>query len=90
MTHPLAPVLVLAVGVVSLFLAAMGLRAWRRASDARLLFVTSAFGLFGVKNLFVAWSLWAEAVRHESLELVGAGFDLVVVLLLAAPFVRRR
>lgn len=90
MTHPLAPVLVLAVGVVSLFLAAMGLRAWRRADDVRLLFVTSAFGLFGAKNLLVAWSLWAEVIAHETLELVGAGFDLAVVLLLAAPFVRRR
>lgn len=96
MTHPLAPPLILVVGALSLFLAVMGLRAWLRARDARLLFVTGAFGLFGLKNLVVSVSLWMEGagsgsfIRHTTLELMGAAFDLVVVLLLAAPFLRRR
>lgn len=96
MTHPLAPGVVLAVAFVSLFLTAVGLRSWRRAADARLLFVTSAFGLFALKNLITWWSLFAESrgrgplVGHTMLELLGSVFDLAVVLLLAAPLLVRR
>ncbi len=96
MTHPVAPGIILVVAVVSLFLTIMGLRAWRRAQDARLLFVTSAFGLFTLKNLITGWSIWQEVrgepalIGHTDLELMGSVFDLAVVVLLAAPLLLRR
>ena len=74
------------VAAVSLLLTLLAGAAWRRSGDRRLGFVTVAFLAFFLKSVLTAYSVKTNFIEHEWLELVGAGFDLAVVLLLAAPF----
>ena len=84
-----AVALIVAVHFISLALTIMALAAWRRSRDRRLLFVGAAFLAFALKSLLTAYSLWTGFLHHEDLEGAGAGFDLVIVLLLVAPFLFR-
>lgn len=73
-------------GLLSLVLTALALGAWRRTGNRKLAFVAAAFGVFVVKSALTAYSLWTGLIDHEDLELAGAMLDVVVVVLLIAPF----
>ncbi len=77
------------VATVSLVLTFLAYSAWRRTQNHKLLYVLAAFGLFAVKGAITAWALWVHEIRHENLELLGAGFDFAIVALLVAPFLLR-
>lgn len=89
MAHPLPTALIGGVALASLALTLLGALAYRRRRDRRLLFVTGAFGLFFAKSLFTAVELFTGTVGHEALEMVNAGFDLLILGLLIAPFLLR-
>lgn len=74
------------VALVSLLLTALAAAAWRRTGNRKLAFVTAAFLVFFAKSVLTAYAVKTGFVAHEDLELIGALADLVVVLLLVAPF----
>jgi hypothetical protein len=84
-----AVALILAVGAITLALSMLAYSAWRRTRNDKLLWVMTAFGLFAVKEASTAVALVTGRVAHEHLELVGSGFDLVIVALLILPFLIR-
>jgi len=90
MAHPLPTTIISGVAVVSLALTVLAFLAWRRTGNRKLLLVTLAFGLFFVKGVLTAVSLFYEIIGHETLELVDSGFDLVILVLLISPFLLRR
>lgn len=89
MSHPFATGSLIAVAVLSAVLAALAYRAYLATGRRPLLFVMGAFFLFAVKGGLTAWALATDSIGHEVLEVVGGGFDLAIVLLLVAPFLRR-
>lgn len=84
--------LIAVTAAVSLVLAVLAWGAWRRTGNAKLAPVMLAFWIFFVKSLLTGYSLHSDFLHHEDLELVGTLLDLLIVLLLMAPFVpiRRR
>lgn len=89
MAHPnemFGVAIISAVALVSLVLTVLAALAWRRAGNAKLGFVTAAFAVFFLKSALTAYSIESEFLGHEDLELVGSLADLVVVILLLAPF----
>lgn len=89
MAHPnevVGVAIIAAVAAVSLALTALAFLAWRRSGNRKLAFVTAAFGLFFLKSVLTAYSVRTDFIVHEDLELVGALLDLIVVVLLLAPF----
>lgn len=80
----------LLVALLALLMAYWGIRSYRATENLRLLFVVMAFVVFVLKSLFVAYNVRYHAVPHDSIELVSALFDLLVVLCLFIPFVTPR
>jgi hypothetical protein len=92
MTHEfgsLAPVVISIVGAVCVMLVIIGIGAWRRTGENRLLWLVAAFSLFAVKSFLNAWALTTGAIQHEHLELVSSLFDLAIVACIVAPLLRR-
>lgn len=92
-------VLVGGVAAISLGLTFLALRARQRTGSSRLLYVAWAFFLFAVKSALTTFALLQDpehpvdgglTLGHGHLEFLGAAFDLGIVALLAAPFIRRR
>lgn len=77
--------LIVLAGLLSLVLASLAIGAWRRTGNRKLAFVAGAFGMFTVKSMVTAYSLWTGFIGHEDLELLGALLDVVIVVLLIAP-----
>lgn len=89
MTHPsesAASLVILLVGLVCLALLLLGVAAFRRTRNRKLLWLVAAFALFTIKSFLTSWALWAETIGHEYLELVMSLFDLGIVGMLVAPF----
>jgi hypothetical protein len=84
--HATTTILIALAGLISLGLAALAVGAWHRTGNRKLGFVAAAFWLFVVKSALTAYSLWTGFLGHEDLELAGALLDVIVVLLLIAPF----
>ena len=84
--HLTTTALIALAGLLSLVLASLAVGAWHRTGNRKLAFVTAAFGVFFAKSVLTAYSVETGFVGHEDLELIGALADLVVVLLLVAPF----
>jgi len=78
--------LIALAALLSLGLAGLAFGAWRRTGNRKLGFVAAAFSVCVVKSALTAYSLWTGLIRHEDLELVGALLDVVIVVLLIAPF----
>lgn len=74
------------VALVSLLLTVLAAAAWRRTGNRKLGFVTTAFCVFFAKSVVTAYSVETGFIGHEDLELIGSLADLLVVLLLVAPF----
>ena len=73
--------------VASLLLAFLAAGAWHRTANRKLIPVMLAFWTFFAKSVVTVYSLHTEFIGHEDLEVVNGLLDLVVVLLLMAPFV---
>lgn len=89
MAHPnesTAVAIIVVVALVSLLLTLLAAAAWRRTGNRKLAFVTGAFAVFFAKSVLTAYSVHTGFIAHEELELVGSLGDLLVVLLLVAPF----
>ena len=90
MVHPNEAAGLALIGVtalVSLVLALLAAGAWKRTGNGKLVPVMLAFWIFFVKSVLTGYSLRSEFLHHEDLELVGSLLDLLIVLLLMAPFV---
>lgn len=89
MAHPnetTAVAIIVVVAVVSLILTVLAASAWRRTGNRKLAFVTGAFAVFFAKSVLTAYSVQTGFIAHEELELIGSLGDLIVVVLLIAPF----
>jgi hypothetical protein len=84
--HATTIALIALAGLLSLVLAALAVGAWHRTGNRKLGFVAAAFWVFVVKSALTAYSLWTDFIGHEDLELAGAMLDVVIVVLLIAPF----
>lgn len=78
------------VALLAFVLAGIAFAAMRRRGNPALKWVAIAFLLFGVKNLFSAVNVLTHIVQHDGIELVLSLFDLLLLLLLFMPFLRRR
>ena len=83
-------VLIMAVGAVTLALTFLAAAAWQRTRNDKLLYVTTAFALFALKSAVTAAAIGYDLLGHHTVEVLGSAFDLVIVLLLVAPFVVRQ
>lgn len=85
--HEAAGVAVIAlVAALSLLLTFLAAAALNRSGNRKLAFVMLAFLAFFVKSVLTAYSVETDFIQHEHLELVGSLFDLLILLLLVAPF----
>lgn len=89
MTHLAATLSLVTVAAVSAVLFVLAVRAATRTRERRLWFLAAAFGVFVVKGAVTSWALATDGIGHETLEMLGAGFDLAIVVLLVAPFLAR-
>jgi hypothetical protein len=99
--HPqITMVLVGGVAVISLALAILAHRAQRMTGNGKLGYVTAAFAVFCVKSLITAYALLQDPsqasvvdsgfpLTHGHLEFLISAFDLVIVVLLVMPLLRR-
>ncbi len=74
------------VAALSLLLTFLAAAAWNRSGNRKLAFVMLAFLAFFLKSVLTAYSVETNVIQHEHLELVGSLFDLLILLLLVAPF----
>lgn len=89
MAHPnelVGVAIISTVALISLALTLLAGLAWRRSNNAKLGFVTAAFGVMFLKSSMTAYSIETGFLGHEDLELAGSLGDLVVVMLLLSPF----
>lgn len=89
MSHPLAVAFVFGTTAITIGLTVLAFAAYRRTSNRALLFLMGAFLTLTTKGLLTGWALATDAIGHESLEMIGAGMDMLAVALLIAPFLRR-
>ncbi len=78
------------VAAVSLILAILTFAAARRTGQRRVHVVAAAFAVHAAKSAIAAWALYTARLGHEALEVLEAGFDLAMVLLLFGAFWVRR
>ncbi len=74
--------------VLSLALLVVALLAYRRAREARILLISSAFGLFFVKNLILTYMLFSA--ESGNLLLYSSLFDTAILLSFYVALFRRR
>ena len=77
------------VTVVALAGACLAIVFWlaaQKLDDRRLFFVSLGFGTLFLRGLFSIYSIQSDSIHHETSELIGALFDIVMVALFAAPF----
>ena len=84
--HGTTIALIALAGLLSLVLSILAVGAWHRTGNRKLGLVAAAFWVFVIKSALTAYSLWTGLIGHEDLELAGAMLDVVVVVLLIAPF----
>ncbi len=82
-------VVVLFVALIATVLTVVAFRAAYRADNPRLRYVGAAFATLATKGILVAVALQTEAIGHEHLELVSSLFDLLLVVFLVLPLIRR-
>jgi hypothetical protein len=78
------------VAILALVFAGLAFAAARRRGNRALHVVAVAFLVFAAKNIFSAYNVGRHVVPHDTIELVLSLFDLVLLLLLFAPFMLRR
>ncbi|HUR69205.1 MAG TPA: hypothetical protein VM370_08160 [Candidatus Thermoplasmatota archaeon] len=84
------------VALLALAMAIVAFRASRRRANPGLVLVGWAFVVFAVKNVFSAYNVVAHeradipSVPHDEIELVLSLFDLIIMVLLFLPLLRRR
>ena len=82
-------ILILAVAVLAFILSLIGIMSFLNSRDRRILFVASAFGIFFIKNSLVFISLLYDIFPHTNLESIEALFDLVTLILLLVPVLKK-
>jgi hypothetical protein len=99
--HPvISLILVGGVALLSIALATLALRAMEKTGNRKLGFVMAAFIVFAVKSAVTAYALIIDPsqatmvdpgfyLQHGHLEYFGSAMDLIIVVLLFMPFVRR-
>lgn len=82
-------VLLAAVTVVAFALCAISFVAWRRARDAHLVLLATAFAIFFVKGLFLTVALFGGWTDLGALLVLSAIFDLAILALFYGFTLRR-
>lgn len=81
--------IILAVAILSLILSTIGFSSYFTTRDKRIIFVATAFGVFFLKNFLVVISLLYDIFPHGDLEFVEALFDLVTLIFLIVPVIKK-
>ena len=71
--------------LVAVVLLVLALRGYHHTQDPNMTFLAGAFMLFSLKSALVGYSLYTNAIAHDSLELVDGAGDLATLLLLSVP-----
>lgn len=93
MTHSVGVAFSAGVGLISLVLAVVAVRAYRRTGNRSLFFVAGAFGVFTLKGVLIvsSWNQWeVRLMSGTALEIANSALDFLVVLLLVIPLLLRR
>ena len=83
-------IIIFLVSLISLILFVIGILSYRKKKDIRLLSITLAFGVFFLKNLITAVSYQFNLIHHGDLELFDVFFDLVAMILLLIPILKKK
>ena len=78
-----------AVALISFAIAIMLWVASNRVGNPKIRWVSAGFFVMGGKSVLIAAAISFGFLQHELVELVDAVFDLLVVVLVAAPFLMR-
>lgn len=78
------------VALLASVMAYLGFRSFSKTRNHRLVFVAVAFLVFAIKSIFIGANVRTHLVPHDTIEFVGALFDLVIVVLIFLPFVMTR
>ena len=68
----------------------IGFFKYKKTENIRLLSVTAAFGVFFLNNLISSISLYFNIITHGDLELFGAICDLIALVLLLLPVIKKQ
>lgn len=82
-------IIIFIVSLISFILFIIGVLAYKKSNDIRLLSVTLAFFIFFIKNLFKSISLFYNIIPHGDLELYGSCLDLIALVLLLIPVFKK-
>jgi uncharacterized membrane protein len=80
----------LVVALLALAFSFMAFRAYAKRGNSAMQWVGVAFLVFALRNLFSAFNIWTEVVKHGTVELILSLFDLALMLILMAPLLFRR
>ena len=78
-------IIILIVALISFSLSVIGFLSYQKKNDIRLLSVSLAFFIFFIKNIITSVSYEFGFIQHGDLELFGALFDLLAMVLLLIP-----
>ena len=78
------------VAFIAVILFFIGVLSFRKSKDIRLLSVTIAFGIFFIKNLILAFCLYFNIIQHGDLELFDSCCDLLALIFLFLPLLKKR
>jgi hypothetical protein len=87
---PASVVVSMVVALLAGAMAAVAFGAARKRANPALRWVALAFVVFALKNVFSAVNVSTHQVPHDIIELSLSLFDLVILVLLFLPLVRRR
>ena len=82
-------VVLIIVSIISLALAAQLWVASNPVGNPKIRWVSGGFFVLGIKSVVIASVIAFSVLEHELIELVDGVFDLLAVLLVAAPFLMR-
>lgn len=60
-----------------------------RVGNPKIRWIAAGFFVMAAKSVLIAFALGTGFLQHEIIELVDAVFDLLVVVLVAAPFLMK-
>jgi len=78
------------VALLAIVFAAVAVRAASARRNGALIWVALAFFVFALKQVFTSIVVVTDYVPHDIIELVLTVSDLLIMLFLFAPFLRRR
>ena len=82
-----------AIAVVAVAAVGLGITMWvasHRLAQPKVRYLAAGFFVLFAKSLFSIYSIQTRILHHEVFEMIGAFFDVAMMVLMATPFWMRR